>query len=174
MYLGDRLGGYRLLSGSATQLDSGMCVRQDEFPGVVFPAPNDHGVFDPSVCGRVAVSLDRRLKVEVSFLQAGPHIWCSAVSELIVGERYRSSPISTHGAHATLDAALANVLPALLLELRQLATGTDAQLQWRYHSLPKSLYGKARRFGNCAIHSIIAGIPRHIASDILKSLNGAT
>jgi hypothetical protein len=172
LHLGGKLGRYRLLSNSAAHLDSGMCVQTNEFQHAVFPAPNEHGVFAHAVCARVAFTLDPRLKVAVSYVQAGPRTWCAAVSELVVGDQYRSSPVSARFSHATLDAALGAVLPPLLLELREMATATDAYLQ-RRHSLPKSLYGKTRRFGNNALYSIIAGIPRHIASDILKSLRRA-
>lgn len=172
LYLGGKVGGYRILSNSPAHLDSGMCVSTDEFPHSVFPAPNAQGVIDPAVCSRISLSLDPRLKLMVCYVQTGPDTWCASVSELVIGDHYRSSPVSAHHAHPTLDAALASVLPALLRELRDLATGTEAQLQ-RRHSLPKSLIAKARRFGQNAVYSVIEGIPRHISSDILKSLNGA-
>lgn len=173
LYLGGKLGGYRVLSASPAHLDSGSCIPVEEFPQAVFPAPNQNGCFDRSMCAQIAFSLDRRLKVVVSYIQTGPSTWCAAVSDLVIGDHYRSSPVSAkYNAHLTLEAALGHVLPPLLCELRILASGTDQQLLQR-HSLPKSLHGKARRFGREAIYSIITEIPRHIAGDILKSLNGA-
>lgn len=172
LYLSGKIGSYRLLSNSALQLDSGTCVHTDKFPFAVFPAANEHGVIDPAVCARIAFSLDRRLKVTVSYVQTGPSAWCAAVSEMVVGDGGRYSPITAHSTHSTLEGALAVILPALLLELRELATNTDEQFQQRSHSLPKSLYSKARRFGRQAIYTIISSIPRPLASDILKSLNG--
>lgn len=172
LYLGGKVGGYRVLSNSPTLLDSGMCVHTDEFPHAVFPAPNAQGVLDPSFCARIHVRLDSRLRLAVCYVQSGPEAWCASVSELVIGDHYRGSPVSVLHTHPTLDAALYSILPALLRELRELATGSDAQLQ-RRHSLPKSLYAKARRFGQTGILSIIGGIPRRIAGDILKSLNGA-
>jgi hypothetical protein len=53
-----------------------------------------------------------------------------------------------------------------------LANGTDRELQKR-HSLPKALYAKTRRFGRKGVYELISAIPSHIASDILKLLNGA-
>lgn len=172
LYLGGKIGSYRLLSSSALNLDSGTCVHSDKFPFAVFPAANEHGVFDPLVCARIAFSLDRRLKVTVCYVQTGPSTWTAAVSEMVVGDGGRYSPVTTHSTYSTLEGALAAILPALLLELRELATNTDKQFQQRNHSLPKFIYSKARRFGRQAIYTIISSIPRQLASDILKSLSG--
>lgn len=174
LFLGGKIGGSRILSNSAARLGSGLCVRADKFPQAVFPAPKEEGksVFDSSVCTRLGLSLDPRFKVEIRYVQCGPSTWCAAVSEMVVGDHGRYSPVSIEHSHPSLESALAHLLPALLLELRELATGSEVLLRQR-HGLPKSLCGKARRFGKNAIYSIIAAIPKHIASDILKSLNGA-
>lgn len=143
-----------------------------EFPCKVFPAPNDHEVFDRAVCTNIAFNKDRRLKVEVSYVQAGPRTWCAAVSELTVGDGGQHSPVALTRAHPSLALALADVLPHLLCRLRQLANAPDEVLQVRFQALPKSMYRKARRFGHDAIFALISGIPREIANDILKLLNG--
>jgi len=169
LYIGGRIGNYRLLT-LFPHSESGICVHMEEFPLRVYPAPNEHGVFPTAVCSRISVSLDRRLTVEICYVQSGPRAWCAAVSKMVVGDNYRSSPVSERDVYPTLEAALGAVLPPLLMELRELANGTDAQLQ-RRHSLPKCLYGKTRRFGAEAVYSIISEIPRDVASDILNSLN---
>lgn len=173
LYLGGKVGSYRLLATSPTTLDSGMCVHPNEFPSTVFPAPNEHGVFNPAACTRISLQVDARLKLTVGYVEAGPSTWCAAVMELVVGDNHRSSPVSIRRKHPTLDAALADTLPSLLLELRELANGTDSELQKR-HSLPKALYAKTRRFGRKGVYEVISAIPSHIASDILKLLNGAS
>jgi hypothetical protein len=172
MYMGGKIGGYRVLSSSLHTLDSGICVRIDELPSRVFPAPNEHGVFDrKGACTTIAFALDHRFKVSVSYVQAGPDTWCAEVDELTVSHCSSHSPISMHRTYPTLHAALLAVVPALLVTLRDLAQGTDEELYRRWGT-PKSLCGKARRFGNNAVYSIISAIPRPTASDILKSLKG--
>jgi hypothetical protein len=172
LYLGDKIGGYKTLSHNSACLDSGVCVPAVEFPKKVFPAPNEHNVFAREVCTLISFNVDRRLKIEVCFVQAGPAHWCAAVTEKWVGDRFSSSPVSLTHTHSSLHKALFSILPPLLKELRDLANSTDLVMQSHQHSLPKSMYGKARRFGREAVYALISAIPPEIASDILKSLNG--
>jgi hypothetical protein len=166
LYMGGKIGAYRVLSNTPN-CDSGICVEIAQLEAEVFPAPSENGLFSPSLCAQITYALDRNYKVTVSYLRAGPDQWCMAVTELCFGHFGMHSPISSRFAQPTFEGAARDELMPLLKRLGEMAAGVGRDLAT---SVPKSAHSKAKTFARNAILAIVAALPRHLASDILKSL----
>lgn len=166
LYMGGKIGSYRVLSNTK-ECESGICVEIARLDADVFPAPNENGLFSPSLCAQITYALDRNYKVTVSYLQAGPNQWCMAVTELCFGNLGMHSPISSRFAQPTFEDVARDELTPLLKRLGEMAAGGGRDLAT---SVPKSSHPKAKRFARNAIIAIVAALPREFASDILNSL----
>ena len=164
-FIAGKIGAYCVLS-LTKHSDSGCCIPFEELDKTVFPAPNEHGVFEEEVCQTFGARLDRQFYVEVHYVQAGPMEWCASLSRQF-GNSYSGSLPSQCDVFPTFEAAMKNVLSEDLRQLARFAAGSPSGLD---HGVSQSKLPTARKFAKDAIYKLLYHFEPSLYNDILISL----
>ncbi len=166
-YFGGKMGAYRVLS-SVPNVESGWCIPLSNVNRVVFPAPNEDGTFDRSVCEVIEYRADRSFFVRLEYVQTGPEAWAIGHS-LRVGDTRQASPAVVHQPYSTLDEAITQVLSPVLRGLASLAAGADNPFV-----KPRGKNTVLQRRARDAMYHLLNALSPHLRNAIVMSLLGRT
>jgi hypothetical protein len=164
-YFGGKMGAYRVLS-SVPNVESGWCIPLSDVDRVVFPAPNEDGSFDRSVCDAIEYRADRSFFVRLEYVQTGPEGWAIGHS-LRVGDTRQASPAVVYQTYSTLEEAITQVLSPILRGLGSLAAGADNPFV-KPHGKHTVLQRRARD----AMYHLLNALSPHLQNAIVMSLLG--
>ncbi|QOT82237.1 hypothetical protein [Cupriavidus basilensis] len=120
-YWGRKVGAFRVLATSPSSLDSGACISESDLGHTIFPAPNEHGVYDERHAKQFAYrSTSGRDHAVAYVLHIGPDRWAYSFSLTIATGGYCgfSSGISDDHSESTEESATRLALTQLIVMLR--------------------------------------------------------
>lgn len=128
-YWGRKTGAFRVLASNPATLDSGPCISEKEVGHSIFPAPNEHGVFDDRhATAFVYRGSSGRDTAEARVLQIAPDQWAYAVGYAFNTGGYAgaASPLTAQQTAPTeyeaVSNAIANLFRMLIGHVRQVAS----------------------------------------------------
>lgn len=165
-YWGRKVGKLRVLANDPNSLDAGACISEADQGHTIFPAPNQHGVYDERHASQFMYrSTSGRDHAAAYVLHIGPNQWAYATEYTLVTGGFSgvSSPLTATDARQTEEEATVAALAELVGLLRR-------HLQYVLPS-DASRYEKRRRIVRAAIIALMQQVSPALRDTIFMLVN---